>query len=769
MRNFLFQLFVFLGLTFLVFLSFSTLMPLIQSSNKQSDSKFSAKLAFDHVQTLAQKPHFTGSDNHSQVRNYIVEQLQDLGLDVHTQNGFVINKNNILTNPVNIVGILKGSDPTPKSDLLVMAHYDSDPHSSLGAADDASGIAAILESLRVFQNTKDSQKNNIIVLITDAEEIGLLGAQLFAEQHPLAENIGLVLNFEARGTSGPSNAILETNYGNKELVKSLADAGSLFPVTSSLMYEIYKTMPNDTDATVFREEKDIPGFFFAFIDGHYNYHAATDTPENLNLNSLAHQGSYLTALLPHYANIDLSSLKSARNRVFFNFPFFKIVHYDYYWIFPLLILGWVGLCFIVGIGFRKRVFEKNDFIKALFSTLLGLGISAAIGFFGWKLIAFLYPQYWEIQQGFPYNGHLYIASFIAFSTAVLFLINHYFIKITSKMSLLVVPLILWLLICSFLSFTFKGASFFIVPVLFFEMILFLMLWKNNINPFIRLLLSIPAIFIISPLVLFIPVALNMNLVFLGIVVFVLLYFLLTPVFIDFKSKNWLSLLAFGLGIFFVINAHGISEFSDERPKPNSLIYFLDKEKNTAQWRTYDRIFDEWNQPFFTEGKEVKQAQGFASKYGRSYTYTQKAPVKEIPEAGIQMKKDSLDDAMLSYIIKISSNRKVNRIDLFSDQKEDFKNLKINRISVENLSENSSKIKASPARNNRFLTYYKADNDTLLLEFSLPKNIRAEIELYETAYDLLDNPWLEIPDRNKNMIPKPFVINDAIITRQVICL
>src|SRR5690625_99659 len=116
MRNFLFQLFVFLGLTFLVFLSFSTLMPLIQSSNKQSDSKFSAKLAFDHVQTLAQKPHFTGSDNHSQVRNYIVEQLQDLGLDVHTQNGFVINKNNILTNPVNIVGILKGSDPTPKSD-----------------------------------------------------------------------------------------------------------------------------------------------------------------------------------------------------------------------------------------------------------------------------------------------------------------------------------------------------------------------------------------------------------------------------------------------------------------------------------------------------------------------------------------------------------------------------------------------------------------------------------------------------------------------------
>jgi hypothetical protein len=56
-------------------------------------------------------------------------------------------------------------------------------------------------------------------------------------------------------------------------------------------------LPNDTDLTVFREQKNIQGYNFAFIDDHYNYHTAQDDINHLDKNTLAHQGTYLMPLL----------------------------------------------------------------------------------------------------------------------------------------------------------------------------------------------------------------------------------------------------------------------------------------------------------------------------------------------------------------------------------------------------------------------------------------------------------------------------------------
>src|SRR5690606_39288806 len=62
--------------------------------------------------------------------------------------------------------------------------------------------------------------------------------------------------FEARGTSGPSYMLMEVNDGNSEMVKGFAKANPRYPVSNSLMYSIYKTLPNDTDLTVFRERSE---------------------------------------------------------------------------------------------------------------------------------------------------------------------------------------------------------------------------------------------------------------------------------------------------------------------------------------------------------------------------------------------------------------------------------------------------------------------------------------------------------------------------------
>ena len=74
----------------------------------------------------------------------------------------------------------------------------------------AQEFVTILEGVRAYLALNKTPKNDIIILFSDAEELGLLGAQAFVEHHPWAKNIGLVLNFEARG-SGRTKLYVDGN------------------------------------------------------------------------------------------------------------------------------------------------------------------------------------------------------------------------------------------------------------------------------------------------------------------------------------------------------------------------------------------------------------------------------------------------------------------------------------------------------------------------------------------------------------------------------
>lgn len=750
-------------ITALVYYSFYSLTPHYNGDIEAPATDFSVDRALSPLKEISKKPHYLGSEGHTEVRSYLLSELRKLGLEPHIQKGFSLNpESKTLNKPINIVARLKGSEDGKA--LLLLAHYDSALVPSFGASDAGSGLVTILESVRGYLASRKQPKNDIIILFSDAEEIGLDGAKLFVNEHPWAKNVGLVLNFEARGSSGPSNMILETNGGNSNLVKEFIKANPDFPVASSLMYSVYKMLPNDTDSTVFREDGDIPSFFFAFIDSHYNYHTANDTYYNLDRNSLAHQGSYLLPLIHYFADADLSKLKSETDNVYVNLPIVKMISYSFSWILPMLILATLLFLFLIFYGLHRRKLNGKSMALGFVPFLLSLIVCGLIGFFGWKLILVLYPQYAEIQQGFTYNGHWYIAFFVFLSLAITLAVYKKFAKNFNESSFYVAPLLFWLLINVAVFIIIKGAAFFIIPVFFGLISFFVMLRQQRPNLLATALLAVPAIFIFAPLIQFFPVGLGLKMLVISCVFTVLLFTLLWPVFGYYKMKSLLSGLCLLLAIFFFIKAHSKSDFSEERKKPNSLVYYKDANENKTYWLTYDKEIDEWTQQYLGEKPEdASKILGDAAynKYGRNFSFAAEAPEMNIADFEVILEEDTLVENLRNVKFTIVPKRKVNKIDLYSVENTSFKSLEFNGKKV-TISEAEN---YRGTKNSALINYYVSENDSLKVKFSVEKNSAVAFKVMEYSFDLMSDPQFQIAERPNFTMPKPFVITDAVAVKR----
>jgi hypothetical protein len=236
-------------------------------------------------------PHPIGSAANARVRELIVKHLESLGYSTELQTGFVCNDWGTCGTPTNIIAT-SGAVPQNTA-LLLAAHYDSVPVGP-GASDDGVGVAAVLEIARILKVMPPSTRP-VVLLVTDGEEAGLLGAQLFVREHPLAGKIRAAVNLDARGVSGPS-LMFETGTANTWLMQ-LYSAAAQRPITNSLFYVVYKALPNDTDFTVFKAAS-YQGFNLAFIGDVAHYHTPLDNFANASPSSLQHQGdNALSALL----------------------------------------------------------------------------------------------------------------------------------------------------------------------------------------------------------------------------------------------------------------------------------------------------------------------------------------------------------------------------------------------------------------------------------------------------------------------------------------
>jgi hypothetical protein len=749
----------------LVYYSFFSLMPQKGSPSSVEETKFSTERALIPLKEITKAPHYIGTKEHARVRNYLIGQLEELGLETQIQEGFVINpKWKSLDKPKNIIAKIQGSEN--RKSLLLLSHYDSALTPSYGASDAGSGVVTILETLRAYKASGKKPKNDIIVLFTDAEEVGLDGARLFVNNHPWAKNVGIALNFEARGSGGPSNMIVETNGGNKNLIKAFMEADVKFPVASSLMYSIYKMLPNDTDSTVLREGADIDGFFFAFIDDHYDYHTANDTYDNLDVNTLQHQGEYLLPLVHYFGDSDLNQLKSLDDHVYINLPFFKIVSYPFTWVFPMLLVAIVLFIGLIIYGLRKRVLTGNGVVRGFIPFTLAMIFCGILGFYGWKLILLMYPQYQEIQQGFTYNGHTYISFFVLLSLGVLFGIYYKFSKKINVANLLIAPLIFWILINIGVAIYLKGAAFFIIPVFLGLLSLWILIRKDRPNLILLTIIGSIAIFIFAPLVQFFPVGLGLKMLVGSCLFTALLFGILLPVIGFYKFKKILAMLFVMVASLFFIKAHLSSNFSPNRQKPNSLVYYHDADNNKNYWATYDQELDDWTKEYLGDSPEpassyISYASG--SKYAKGYQFANVAPNKNIPIFKTVLHKDTVINQYKEVSFTIFPQRAVNQISLYTAEEVNFKSLSFNGQFFplhNNLTNAAQKIKSK-----ELVRYYVSDKDSLVVSYEVSKNQKVSFTVLEYSYDLLNHPQFTINKRADYMMPKPFIVTDAVIVKK----
>ena len=566
------------------------------------DSEFSAERASRHLERIARKPHPPGSEEHRAVQEYLAQEIRALGLepDIRTQTEVAKRRGwlSVAGTVSNICARLEGSEGGRA--VLLMAHYDS-VSTGPGANDNATAVAALLETLRALK-AGPKLKNDVILVFSDAEEAGLLGAQTFVDSHPWADDVGVALNFEARGDGGPS-MMFETSRGNLQLARALSSAAP-GAIATSLSHEIYQRMPNDTDFSILKRA-GYPGMNFAYIGGLTAYHTRLDDLSSVDLRSLQHHGDYALGLTRHFGDTSLREA-NADDAVYFNLPATGLIAYGSGWVMPASGVALLALAWVVAWGIRsKRLRPLRLGIGLLWFLGLLLAIPALTAVL-WLIVAGLHESYRWMPLGETYNGPLYLLFFLFVTLATGCFLFRLARKRLSLEELLAGALAVWAILMILSSLAFPGGSYlFTWPTLFGTAGLGLLLMRSDQGEnfdgslVIASLAAVPGVLLAVPVVYLVHQALTTSMSGILMIPAVLLLGLLLPQ-VELLQRclgRWLAGGAAAAALALLAAGSLTSGFDQAHPKPNSLFYVMDRDSSQALWASSDHVPDRWTSIF----------------------------------------------------------------------------------------------------------------------------------------------------------------------------
>lgn len=375
--------------------------------------EFSAQRALDRLGPITEQWHPAGSAANDRVREYLLGELRALGLTPTTDTRVAARSADSQASAAgtvtNVQARIPGTAPTGR--ILLAAHYDSVP-TGPGAADDGAGLVTILEALRNLR--EHPPRNDVDIVFTDAEEAGLLGAQGFLNGPSTADpDKTVVLNLEARGTSGPA-IMFQTAGATGGLMPAAGASGA---TATSLSDDVYRLLPNDTDLTVFGGA-GMRGLNFAFVDGSANYHTAHDDLAHLSPETLQDMGNALSGAMGELAEADLRALGEGEATYFTTLG--TLIRYPMGAVLPLAVLSLAAVAFSLWYQ-RNRGLTARWTAVAAISLPVPMAVAGGLGFGLWWLLTRVRPDYPLFGSGDPHRTGWYVAGFTVLAAVVLLL------------------------------------------------------------------------------------------------------------------------------------------------------------------------------------------------------------------------------------------------------------------------------------------------------------------------------------------------------------
>lgn len=756
------ELFILLLIVGLSFFAIYRLNPPAAVSSQATASLFSSERAMKHLKVISNKQHPVGSYEHQQVRAYLMNQLVALGMKPEIQETTIIESpisNLVRGGEVhNILARMNFSEEDSSKAILLVAHYDSRAN-SFGASDDGAGVSAILETLRALK-FGERLKNDVIALFTDAEEIGLFGAKAFVNEHAWAKDVGLVLNFEARGTSG-STVMFETSKDNRWMIEEFAKAAT-YPSTNSLLYELYRIMPNDTDMTVFKRA-GMSGLNFAYINDSAKYHTSLDNYFNIDERSLQHHGSYALSLTRHFGNLNLS-LQSNSNAIYFDILRLSIVHYPATWAIPLTIL--VMLLFVVVVinGLKKKVLTIRGMAISFIMFLLSMIIIPGIVYGVWWVIRLLNRNYQIMPPGNIYRSEYLYLGFVALSVAIFSAFYSIFRRKIKAENLTAGAALVWLILLLATSIFLPGGSYlFTWPLISSLLVLgWRIVGTESLASLKNLCVSIFGM--ILPLILLVPiiylvfVALTVQMAAAAVLLLVLLLGLLIPQlsFIS-KRKEWfLPYVLFSLSAIFFSIGISASGFNASQPRQNNVFYGLDADSGSAVWASTDSRPDGWTSQFLSSSPERGTLEPFFPGLNRMFLKKHAPLANNLEAPNVLVLQDDTKDNVRTLHLRILSRRLAPLMFLHIDDGSRIQNVTINGKQITTRDENHKRREESSKWG---LQYFGMRAEGIELLFNVTSSAPLKLKVIDHSYGLPEIIPSAITPRPKEMMPSSSQFSD----------
>ncbi|RKH18558.1 M20/M25/M40 family metallo-hydrolase [Corallococcus praedator] len=716
---------------------------------------FSAGRARAHLEHIAAVPHPVGSRAHRDVREYLLRTLRESGVTPEVQVTSAINPTlgtgrTIPGSTVhNVLAHLKGVDGSKV--VAIVAHYDSVP-TSPGASDDGAGVAAMLETLRALR-TGPPLRNDVLFIFMDAEETGLVGARAFTLQHPLAKRVSVVLNFEARGSRGPS-LMFQPSPDSRWLIERLARSGA--PVqASSLFDETYRRLPNETDFSIFLKA-GTPGLNFGFIDGFMRYHTRLDDLTRLDPDSLQHHGEMMLALARHLGQDPLEPAPMG-SAVYFNVgPF--LVHHASSWAVPLALLALLACGAAIAVGLRRGALRATGLLKGVGALLATTAGSAAVIQAAWWLVRRIDGGLSALPQRDAYQGRLFIVGLLALTLATVAGFQALFLRKVRRAELAAGALIAWTVLGLVSAFVASGLSYlFTWPVVFGALGLG---WRwrepgETLTLRTRLVLAasaIPGLLLWVPQVPHFYVALTLFLVAVvtAVVAPWLALLLAQTVAEPVRLGRTVAPLAFALAV--VLLGVGVvrERFDVETPRPSSLAYVVDATSNEAYWLSGDYEPDAWVSQVLGGEATTRRMGDYLPLFPKDVRVAP-APMRALPAPEVRVERDETRDGLRQLALRVTSRRQATQLQIQLGPHMPLRGLSIagHRLEPEAIARTRDRETGTA------LVYWDAPPEGILLEFSVPEGTRVPLRVTDLRFDLSEAPGAPGDQRPAGTIPVPF--------------